>query len=154
MAISANAIIPRATQVVLIITAVAGILGSLRLGLWSRGSPGPGLFPLVASIMLLVCVGIRVILPTTEVEDEPVNWRRVSLYSVGIIALVVLFMTTGFVIGIVVGTFIIMHFAEEQKVLPSLVASLLITLACIALFDYFLRVPLPYGPLQPLKFWM
>lgn len=152
---TASLALQRGTQVALFIIATAGIVASYRLGLWGMEGPGSGLFPMLSSLLLLICVGIRLAIPGPETApEEPVNWPRLGWYTASLVIYTVLFLYTGFAIGTAVGVFVLMRFAEERPVLPAIVASLIATAICILIFDYLLAVPMPYGPLQFLKFWM
>lgn len=152
---TASHALKKGTQVALFIIGAAGVIASYRLGLWGMEGPGSGLFPLIASLLLLVCVTIRIALPgEVDADEEPVNWSRLGWYAASLVTYTVLFLYTGFLISTVAGVFILMRFAEGRPVLSALIASLIATALCILLFDYLLAVPLPYGPLQSLKFWM
>ena len=67
--------------VVLVVGAlgVAALVGSLRMGVWDRAGPGPGLFPLLASMLIVGCTAVRLLTKFQLVaNDAAPHWRRES----------------------------------------------------------------------------
>jgi putative tricarboxylic transport membrane protein len=84
---------------VLLVTGVAAVIGSWRLGLGELTNPGPGLWPLVVSIAVTITAAILTVVPDMAAYEK---WtRRTTLLAGGVLSLVVfilLFMTIGFVV--------------------------------------------------------
>lgn len=89
----------RLVPVVLLVTGIAAVIGSWRLGLGELTNPGPGLWPLVVSMAVTITAGILTVIPDTEAYEK---WtRRTTLLAGGVLSLVVfilLFTAIGFIV--------------------------------------------------------
>jgi len=75
---------------ILLVGALTTAYASVPLGLWSFGAPGPGLFPLVASSIILVGVLCELVSrPIPQDNADTTDWVRFLQYCVAIIGFVV-----------------------------------------------------------------
>jgi len=145
-----------ATRLALAIIALAGMAGGYRLGLWTNDEPGAGLFPLLAAASLLLFVGMRAFqgrVATASGAEPAANLRRPAFYVVALLALALPMPYLGFPLAAQIALLIVLLLAERQSPIRSLVISTSMIVATVILFDYGLKVPLPWGPLAGLRFW-
>jgi len=116
-------------------------------GLWSFGSPGAGLMPSLAAIMLaatsLLALGDK---PTAEpVEDEEPDPGRLARYAIALVALVPAILVVGMMPALGLFMLLCLRLAERMSWRSSLTIALCGTAASWLLFERLLQVPLPRG---------
>lgn len=135
------------------IGAFAAVTGA-RYGIGTLSRIGPGFFPTVLGIVLVV-LGLAIAFTATlaqdheaghghAAQDAPIDWRG----YVAIVASMVLFIVLTPVLGLVPGTFACVFTAamgdRKMTVLNSAVLAAVISVAGALLFIWGLRVGLPY----------
>ncbi len=135
---------------------VIAIVMALQLGLWRDGSPGPGLFPFVASSGIVLLSGFsmlfKILAPGGGAASEEAvlpmaGLTRVGIYMGALIGYAVLLETLGFFGSTVLGLFVILKFAERLSwriTVPLILGALLFT---HLLFERGLGVYFPKGTL-------
>ena len=143
------------------IAVVSGIAAwqALRLGLWNGYEPGPGLFPLAASV-LTGSLALAALLATTHsggefglragsVEPPGDERRRVVAYVVALVFWACALPWLGFGLASSLALCGILRFAERQA--WRLVVALALSAVALGwlVFERLLGVPLPHGPGLP-----
>ncbi|TNM60334.1 tripartite tricarboxylate transporter TctB family protein [Aliirhizobium smilacinae] len=130
----------------LMVAALVAAASSLSLGIWSFGAPGPGLFPLAASVIMIVGLLRKVIKTShTHESDDATDWVRFLQYCVAIV---------GFVVGVhLLGTgpaiflFIVLVLGRIEQVgwMRSTAIAAIAAATSWSVFHNLLSVPLPQG---------
>jgi len=120
------------------------------LPLGTPGNPGPGYFPLLLAILLMILGSLVFILGSRAALMKSVKWTEAKT-AVAILGCAI-FATLGLEkIGYRITMMLILAFlfgvVERLKVWQVLVLTLSLALGTFWLFDGFLRVPLPRGGL-------
>lgn len=123
---------------------------SLSYGYYDRYGPGPGLFPLWISGMLLI-LSVLYVLESIKVKEDIVLLSDVFpkgrdlTYIVTMVAAIVLFIAvisfTGYLVAGMIMTFIL--YQRNYKWYKALVLSAVTTGSLFLVFQVFLKVPLP-----------
>ena len=145
----------RLATLLLLALALVGLWQASRLERWSFDGPGPGLFPLMVSIVFVALALIVLIWPgraastedgDTELIDEATRQqtrRSFAIYMASLLVLAAGSAFAGFTITAVAVSVLIVRFAEGR----SWAAALVYGLACAAIgligFGWLLRVDLP-----------
>jgi putative tricarboxylic transport membrane protein len=126
---------------------------SWRLGLGQFSHPGPGLIPLMASVMLLFVVTVQV---TTRKEggleakptlDLPQNWKTMAFIALSLLAYGLVIETLGFVLTTFLWLFFLFELSDPKRWKQSLIGAFITTAICFVLFVLLCRLQLPMGPL-------
>lgn len=138
------AVTGRLVAATLAIIGLLGALGSYRLGLWLGPTPGPGLMPFVASVLLAVLAAIPAFAraPSEGAPEETV-WPRLANYVGAAILLCFGPQLAGTTASVVAALLIVLIRAEGMSPVRGLVFALAIGLSTVALFRFALDVPLP-----------
>jgi putative tricarboxylic transport membrane protein len=118
------------------------------LPLGTPGNPGPGYFPLLLAILLILLGGILVIRGKEAVALRSVKWPevRTAMAILGCCIFATLAMETiGYRVTMVLILGFLFGFLERLKIWQVLALTLSLALGSFWLFDTFLRVPLPRG---------
>src|SRR5262245_16914816 len=139
-----------AAGVFIIVLAAIGIFGTLNLNFQTSTGVGPGMMPR-ATGFILVALGLILIINSFFVRGAGLDrWSIRGLIFVLGAALV--FAWTVRPLGLVVAgplAVIISAYADRDTKLVEVVAfGLIMTFACIALFSYGLKLPIPIWPTQ------
>jgi len=124
---------------------LSAAVGSLVLGIGSPAEPGPGLWPLIISVViiagsvLLMLKGPR----AHGAEKFTGSSRPVLLGVLTIIGFIVALPTVGFEIPTLLLCFAWLYFLGRERLRLSIITSLVTTVLFYALFIMVLRVPLP-----------
>jgi hypothetical protein len=135
-----------ASAVVLGIIAVAGIIGSLSLGLGTPSAPRPGMYPFIVSVVLLVLVVVLAAVGRGAAGAEKFtngSWA-VFFGAATLVGLVLLIPVIGFEIPSVLLTFIWLRFLGKESWRMSILLSVVIVAAFYAFFVILVGVPLPH----------
>ena len=140
--------------------ALVGLWQSSRLERWSFDGPGPGLFPMIVSVVFVALALIVLIWPgraastedgDTELIDQATRQKTRRSFAIYVVSLLVLTAGSafaGFTITAVAVSVLIVRFAEGR----SWGAALVYGLACAAIgligFGWLLRVDLPSSPIE------
>jgi putative tricarboxylic transport membrane protein len=130
----------------LVALAVTALFLAWDYGLWSFGSPGAGLMPSLAAILLaatsLMALGEKPIAEPVEGEPDP---DRLVRYAIALIALVPAILVVGMMPALGLFMLLCLRLAERMSWRSSLTIALCGTAASWLLFERLLQVPLPRG---------
>ncbi|MEM5780601.1 MAG: tripartite tricarboxylate transporter TctB family protein [Lawsonibacter sp.] len=120
---------------------------------YGTGVPGPGLWPTVISLLLLVCSGIlifRALFKMKPEENVSLNLLsagpcRVYLTILILLVYVLVLKPVGFIISTTVMEFVFIQWFGKKKPYITLLISLAITLVSYFAFKYLLNVPIDFG---------
>jgi len=136
----------RIAALLLTVLALVFGVGGLRLGIWSDNTPGAGLLPLAAALLLLPLTGLML-------REGSVGEDRFKASPVAAIALSCAYAAvlprTGFVVPTVVLVLLWVRIFHEQGWLRAALLSACLTAAGVGLFGLALKVPMPLFPAWP-----
>lgn len=142
--------VARGAVLVPLVIGMAGAVGAVGLGLGSAADPGPGAWPLIASLVVVGCAA-RLMLGTGHDGIEPVPpgaAPRVAAAALALAAFVPLFAAIGMPApGFLLVLAWLRLFGESWR--TSVLVAALGVVALHVLFVIVLGVPLPVGPLAP-----
>jgi putative tricarboxylic transport membrane protein len=125
---------------ILSIVGLGAIAMSLVYGLWSFGSPGPGLMPAAAGA-LLVCASaaeLRVAAPSW-----PQFGRRLLTHAGLLILLPFASLVLGMLAALAAYAIVVLYVIERRPLPEAAAVASLATAGCWLLFEKLLSVPLP-----------
>ncbi len=115
---------------------------------YGTGVPGPGLWPIAISVVMLVCVAIllyRTWKMKPEKNTDIALWtpgtRRVYITMAILIVYVAILEFVGFIISTTVLEFIFIQWFAKKNPLITLVISVVITMVVYGAFKFLLNVP-------------
>lgn len=116
---------------------------------YGTGVPGPGLWPIVISAVLLACT-VLLVYKTWKMkpeEDEKVEiWntgtRRVYAAMAILVIYLLLLKPLGFILATTILEFIFIQWFAKKNPLITLVISVAVTMAIYAVFQFVLNVPI------------
>lgn len=144
-------LLQRAPGVVLGLCAVAVAGGSWRLGLMDEGSVGPGLWPFIAAVLLLMS-SIGIAAGAVEKRDaSPEEAAPVGVVAaiVAMAAFAALLTTIGIVTAIALVTLFWLKVLAGEKWVLSAVMSVVLAGLVYGLFIHVLEIPLPVDAFLP-----
>lgn len=137
------------------------VMGVGEYGIWAGQAPGGGLFPLIGGIIVLLCCAADIIMRIVkkeslmgkkdEGEDEYImlGWvpRQLRPLFVALYAFVSIFLLKylGFIICAFFTCAIWLIFISKQKVVKSLLISVITTALLYSVFVLWLNIPFPKG---------
>ena len=138
----------------LLLVALVGFWQAWPLERWSFDGPGPGFFPqMVAAVCVLLSL-LVLVWPgkvADEAADDATEAAAVStrgtfaLYGLALFVLALGMVFAGFTVTALVTTVIVMRFAERRSWLLSIGFAVAVSLVCLLLFGWLLRVDMPTG---------
>jgi len=151
-------------QGTLLLVAASGIVGATSLGWGSGDAPGPGMFPGIASVLLLVfTLGglVRQLRSTSRTPapaagdeageaGEGANPARLLAYAAALLLAAFTFESLGYPLAIALALMVMLVAGERVRLAKALVITLLAVVATWGLFAGLLDVPLPMVP-PPLR---
>jgi putative tricarboxylic transport membrane protein len=141
-------ILARASAAVLGLVAAGALIIALHLGLWVGGSPGPGLFPFVAALMLAgASLGAALQAEPDAPGSEAADRRRLFAYAGAVAAFGVVMKPLGMIIATIGLMLVVLRGIERRSWVVSVSFAILIAAFCWGLFKVLLGVPLPQGVL-------
>lgn len=119
-------------------------VGAFKLGFWVDDSPGPGLLPLVISLLLLplLFLAMREPIPSDETPFRGSPFIAVALTVIYALALPY----AGFVFASVLLLMIWIRLFYGQGWVGAIVCSAALTSAGVVIFKVLLKVPMPLFP--------
>jgi putative tricarboxylic transport membrane protein len=146
----------RATSVLFLLTGIYGLYFSIQLPMGRWNEPGPGVFPITLSILLLISgvawfiVGKRGSEGKSEAEktDRRDIFKTLStpLKIVGITALLILvFNRVGYLVASSLYIFILLFWVSRYRIIVSFLLALSIGIGSWYFFEKILAVQLPKG---------
>lgn len=118
---------------------------------YGTGVPGPGLWPICISIIILLCAIVLLIKQFKKKnEDEKIdiwnnNTKRVYLCMLILSIYVAVLNYLGFIISTIVMLFIFINWFAKKKWYFTLVISVVVTLSVYYIFKYVLNVSIGFG---------
>jgi putative tricarboxylic transport membrane protein len=146
----------RAASVLFLLTGVYGLYFSVQLPMGRWNEPGPGVFPLTLSILLLISgvswfiVGKRGAAGRNQAEKagrrDIIKALSTPLKIVGITALLILvFNRVGYLVASSIYIFVLLFWVSRYRVIVSLLLALSIGIGSWYFFEKILAVQLPKG---------
>jgi hypothetical protein len=134
------------TAVVIAALAVGAIVGSLALGVGSTGQPGPGTWPLLMGVALLVLSVVLAFLARRTTDAE--RFTRASWQVLAGLVTMILFVSAigviGFEIPAALLTFVWLRYLGGESWRLSIVISIAVVVAFYAIFVGALSVRIPH----------
>jgi hypothetical protein len=134
------------TAVVIAALAVGAIVGSLALGMGSPGQPGPGTWPLLMGVALLVLSVVLAFLARRTTDAE--RFTRASWQVLAGLVTMILFVSAigviGFEIPAALLTFVWLRYLGGESWRLSIVISIAVVIAFYAIFVGALSVRIPH----------
>jgi hypothetical protein len=134
------------TAVVIAALAVGAIVGSLALGVGSPGQPGPGTWPLLMGVALLVLSVVLAFLARRTTDAE--RFTRASWQVLAGLVTMILFVSAigviGFEIPAALLTFVWLRYLGGESWRLSIVISIAVVVAFYAIFVGALSVRIPH----------
>jgi len=132
-----------------VVSALALLYTLMEVRIGSLGAPGPGLWPLLICVVML---GAAVAIPFTDRSAAGVGAfhagaGRVALGLVTIGLFIWLYERVGFAIPSFLALVVWLRVIGKRRLWESLVYAAVVTAVLYVLFDRFLNVPFPDGPL-------
>jgi putative tricarboxylic transport membrane protein len=124
---------------------VAGLVGSLGLGLGQLTAPGPGLWPFVVSVVITTLSVVLALTGRQGTDTEKFS-RASVMTALAVLTLVLLGVALpliGFEIPSLLLTFVWLRFLGKESWRSSIVISVGTTAAFYVLFVLLLQIPLP-----------
>jgi len=131
--------------IVTTLVGVAGLVGSLQLGLGKLTAPGPGLWPFVISVVITVLYVVLAFTGRRAVDTEKFS-RSSVLTAIAVATLVLLALAMpliGFEIPSLALTFVWLRLLGKESWRSSIIISLVTVVAFYVLFVILLQIPLP-----------
>jgi hypothetical protein len=143
--------LPKGELLLALVFAGIGVLWisiALGMNLWQGFAPDSGFLPLIYGVLLTLLAGavlVNLYFDPPADEDRSAIGKPILLLAI-LIATVVGMRAAGFVTAIVLMLLFLFAAVERRPLLPSIIVSVVCTGVLYALFDLWLRVPLPEGP--------
>ena len=126
--------------IVLSVVGLSAVALAWTYGLWSFGSPGPGLMPAAAGV-LLVCASAadfrRIAAPSSALN------RRLLAHAAALVLLPFASLVLGMLPALALYVIVILYLVERLRLRNALAVAGLATVGCWLLFEKLLSVPLP-----------
>jgi putative tricarboxylic transport membrane protein len=126
---------------------------SLKLSFYIDEVPGPGFFPTVLAVALMICGGLLILMTLTgssKGEEFELPTRGQAQRSLGlwlaILAASILVGVIGFLAAMFLLVAVILLGIEGRRTFGTIAAIILTPMLAYLLFGVLLRVPLPSGP--------
>ncbi len=121
----------------------------LPLGTWHN--PGPGYFPVLLAVVLLVLGGLVAVMGGRSLRVAAVGWGEAGLALVilGVCAFICLGLERlGYRLTMLAALLFLVWLVERRSLTAALVFAFALAVGSFYLFDTLLRVPLPRGPFK------
>lgn len=148
-----------AAQAVLIVIAGYVVISARGLGVWLPQGPGPGFFPLVLAVALIVLSIAWFVQTRRAAGGEPGEdagaypWKRPAVTLASLVVLASVLNFSGFQAGMLLFLLFQLRVMGRCRWLTSVVIAAAGSVGAFHLFNDFLLVPLPYATLTPLT-WL
>ncbi|MGP4727189.1 tripartite tricarboxylate transporter TctB family protein [Agrobacterium deltaense] len=116
---------------------------ALQLGLWSYGEPAAGLFPFVASV-LLIGTSLACARETTP-AGEPIDLPRLIAYCAALAFFCLLLELIGFALSAFLFLAVVLLIIERMNRKAAIFIAVTFAFSTWGLFEGLLSVPLPHG---------
>ncbi len=112
-------------------------------------TPGPGVFPIIVAIALIILVVLMLLENRTNPDTKPIidikspDFHRAVYVALALVVYVALVETLGFLIATPVGLLGTMLLVNREGILTKVIATALTTAGLYGVFQVLLKVPLP-----------
>ncbi|MFE9204880.1 tripartite tricarboxylate transporter TctB family protein [Micromonospora sp. NPDC007230] len=146
-----------AAQAVLIAIAVYVVISARALGIWLPQGPGPGFFPLVLAVAL-VLLSVAWFIQTRRAAagssaGEASPWKQPAVTIASLVVLAAVLNFLGFQASMLLFLLFHLKVMGRRGWLTSIVIAVAGSIGAFYLFNDFLLVPLPYATVPPLS-WL
>lgn len=133
------------TSLAPLLVGIAGVVGSLRLGLGSFSDPGPGLWPLLISVGIIIVAAVLLFGGRRFHDAEKLSRGSLTVFIAvaTLVALVLALPYIGFEIPTAVLAFVWLKFFGRESWLLSAIVAVATTVGFWLLFVLALGIPLP-----------
>lgn len=144
-----------------VVSVVCAVLGIAIIGIasgyptaadYGTGVPGPGLWPIVISVVMLLCAAllmVRTLKMPPEENEEITLWtpgtRRVYISMIILTIYCIILHPVGYIISTTVMQFVFIQWFAKKKPYITLLIALAITLVSYFAFKNLLNVPVDFG---------
>ncbi|MCW3820569.1 tripartite tricarboxylate transporter TctB family protein [Micromonospora sp. DR5-3] len=144
-------------QAVLIVLAAYVVISARGLGIWLPQGPGPGFFPLVLAVALVLLSVAWFIQTRRAAAGSPAKdaypWRRPAITIASLVVLAAVLNVLGFQASMLLFLLFHLKVMGRRGWLTSVVIAVAGSIGAFYLFNDFLLVPLPYATVPPLT-WL
>ena len=137
---------------VLGITVIAIASGYPTAADYGTGVPGPGLWPIVISVAMLICAALlmqRSLRMKGEDDTEIALWtpgtKRVYITMIILIIYAIILEPLGFLLATTAMQFVFIQWFAKKKWYITLIISAVVSVVVYLAFNYLLNVPLDFG---------
>ena len=137
---------------VLGITVIAIASGYPTAADYGTGVPGPGLWPIVISVAILICAALlmlRSLKMKSEDDTEIALWtpgtKRVYITMIILVIYAILLEPLGFLLATTAMQFVFIQWFAKKKWYITLIISAVVSVVVYLAFNYLLNVPLDFG---------
>lgn len=117
---------------------------SLQLDTGTLTAPGPGIWPLIISVALVVTSVLLLLLPESEKEEFTRRSVPIAVAMVALAAFVVLFQLFGFVLPAALLLLIWLRFLSRETWRSSILVTFVAVASLYVIFAFLLGVPFPF----------
>lgn len=136
--------VPLANRVAGTALALVGIgfaILALQMGIGGLSKPGPGMWPLFASVVLIGAAAVTAF-EKSEVDADGAGWKRAVLGCASLVIFLVLFNYLGLIIPGVLIVFFWLKVLSGERALTSAIVAVVMALSAYVLFVSVLGVPI------------
>ena len=134
------------------ITVIAIASGYPTAADYGTGVPGPGLWPIVISVAILICAALlmqRSLRMKGEDDTEIALWtpgtKRVYITMIILVIYAILLEPLGFLLATTAIQFVFIQWFAKKKWYITLIISAVVSVVVYLAFNYLLNVPLDFG---------
>ena len=134
------------------ITVIAIASGYPTAADYGTGVPGPGLWPIVISVAILICAALlmlRSLKMESEDDTEIALWtpgtKRVYITMIILVIYAIILEPLGFLLATTAMQFVFIQWFAKKKWYITLIISAVVSVVVYLAFNYLLNVPLDFG---------
>jgi hypothetical protein len=122
------------------------VVAALRSPLGTSAEMGPGFFPLMLSVILMVLAGAIIFVPEDEDEGTvalTIPWKGVALVASGPVVFYLIVNLLGMALSVFIVSMLSSFASRRARLVPTLVFSLFLSILCTMIFGFGLNLELP-----------
>jgi putative tricarboxylic transport membrane protein len=145
----------KSSSLFLLLIALAVLLGSVKLGLGTIGSPGPGFLPFLAAVVLAFSSGIHFLSKIFSNVQRPngtvaslwvgAKWRKVIYVVLALVIYSIFIEEVGFIVCTFLVMMVLLLVMEVKHWYTVLIGGALVALISYVVFEKLLAVGFPIG---------